>query len=67
MAAEVDFDPYRVWDAQTLADAWIPLSVALNSIQRSMGQPDSYPFVLSPPVVDKLGFINRLIRRAGGN
>ncbi len=67
MAAEVDFDPYRVWDAQVLVDAWIPLSVAMNSIQRSMGQPDSYPFVLSPPVVEKLGFINRLIRRAGGN
>lgn len=65
MAAEVDFDPYRATDAQTLVDAWIPLSVALNSIQRSMGQPDSYPFVLSPPVVQKLDFINRLIRRAG--
>lgn len=65
MAAEVDFDPYRAVDAQTLIDAWVPLSVALNSIQRSMGQPDSYPFVLSPPVAQKLDFINRLIRRAG--
>ena len=44
MASEVDFDPYRAVDAQTLVDAWVPLSVALNSIQRSMGQPDSYPF-----------------------
>lgn len=62
MAAEVDFDPYRARDAQTLVDAWIPLSVALNSLQRSMGQADSYPFVLSPPVVEKLDFINELIR-----
>jgi len=26
-----------------------------------MGQPDLYPFVLNPPVVEKLGFIHRLI------
>ncbi|MDQ0319454.1 hypothetical protein QO002_001592 [Pararhizobium capsulatum DSM 1112] len=65
MAAEVDFDPYRAHDAQTLVDAWIPLSVALNSLQRSMGQADSYPFVLSASVVEKLNFINALIQRAG--
>ena len=41
------------------------LSVALNSLQRSMGQADSYPFILSPPVVQKLNFINALIQRAG--
>lgn len=64
MATEVDFDPYRASDAQTLVDAWIPLSVALNSLQRSMGQADSYPFVLSPPVVEKLDFINGLIRQS---
>ncbi len=63
---EVTFDPYRAPNAQMLIDAWIPLSVALNSLQRSMGQPDSYPFVLSAPVVRKLDFINRLIGRAGG-
>ncbi|WP_275789415.1 zinc-binding metallopeptidase family protein [Pararhizobium gei] len=65
MATEIAFDPYRAPDAQGLVDAWVPLSVALNSLQRSMGQPDSYPFILSPPVVEKLNFINRLIRRAG--
>lgn len=64
MSAEVDFNPYKAPDAQTLVDAWVPLSVALNSIQRSMGQPDSYPFVLSVPVVAKLGFINKLIQQA---
>ncbi len=46
---------------QQLVDAWVPLSVALNSIHRSMGQPDLYPFVLSPAVVGKLEFIHKLI------
>jgi len=64
LEAEVTFDPYRAPDAGRLVEAWVPLSVAMNAIQRSMGQPDSYPFVLSPPVVEKLDFINGLVRRA---
>ena len=62
--ADIDFDPYRASNADALVDAWVPLSVALNALQRSMGQPDSYPFVLSQPVIEKLDFINRLIRDA---
>ncbi|MFC3072111.1 zinc-binding metallopeptidase family protein [Shinella pollutisoli] len=64
LEAEVTFDPYRAPDAARLVEAWIPLSVALNAIQRSMGQPDSYPFVLPPPVVEKLDFINRLVHES---
>ncbi len=62
MAAEVDFDPYRAASAEQLVSAWIPLSVAINAIQRSMGQPDSYPFVLSSAVVTKLEYLHRLIQ-----
>jgi hypothetical protein len=28
-----------------------------------MGQPDLYPFIISPAVVDKLGWVHDLIRR----
>ena len=42
-------------------EPWIPLTVAINSINRSMGQPDLYPFVLSPQVIGKLGFIHELV------
>jgi hypothetical protein len=62
MASEVDFDPYRAADAEQLVSAWVPLSVAINAIQRSMGQPDSYPFVLSNAVVTKLEYLHRLIQ-----
>jgi hypothetical protein len=34
--------------------------LALNSINRSMGQPDLYPFILTPAIVNKLGFIQEL-------
>jgi hypothetical protein len=37
------------------------LSVALNSLNRALGQPDVYPFVLSPAVIQKLSFIHEII------
>ncbi len=46
---------------QLLAD-WLPLSIALNAINRGIGRPDLYPFVLSAPVVDKLAFVDEVIR-----
>ncbi|MDQ0458169.1 zinc-binding metallopeptidase family protein [Rhizobium paknamense] len=55
------FDPYRARNVRTLISAWVPLTVAINSINRSMGQPDLYPFILSEPVIAKLDFIHRLI------
>ena len=64
LEGDVSLDPYRAPSADKLVDAWVPLSVAVNEIQRSMGQPDSYPFVLSTPVVEKLEFIRGLVARA---
>ncbi|HSK40759.1 MAG TPA: putative zinc-binding metallopeptidase, partial [Arenibaculum sp.] len=40
---------------------WLPLAFAVNSLNRSMGQPDLYPFVLSPAAVDKLAFVHGLV------
>lgn len=39
---------------------WIPLSIALNQINRSMGKDDLYPFVIPEPVLDKLEFVATL-------
>ncbi len=36
---------------------WVPLTVALNQINRSMGKDDLYPFVIPDPVLDKLDFV----------
>jgi hypothetical protein len=48
--------------AALLSD-WVPLSIALNAMNRSLGLDDLYPFVLSAPVIEKLGFIDGLITR----
>ncbi len=45
-------------DARTLLAGWLPLSYALNAVNRSMGEDDLYPFVLSPVVMTKLAFIH---------
>lgn len=36
---------------------WMPLSTALNQINRSMGKDDLYPFVIPSPVLEKLDFV----------
>ncbi|HUI15854.1 MAG TPA: putative zinc-binding peptidase [Xanthobacteraceae bacterium] len=59
--AQVDFDPYTVRDPSPLIETWIPLSNALNSLNRTMGLLDVYPFILSPPVIEKLSAIHDLI------
>jgi hypothetical protein len=61
LTAGIAFDSYDAPDAQTLIDDWLPLTYAVNSLNRSMGNPDLYPFVISPPVVRKLQFIHELI------
>ena len=43
---------------------WVPMSTALNQINRSMGAGDLYPFVLAPTVLDKLDLVARVIRQA---
>jgi hypothetical protein len=60
----VDFDAYQADTAQLVAE-WRPFAFAENSINRSMGQADLYPFHLSEVIVAKLDYINRLLHRAG--
>ncbi|WP_328766050.1 putative zinc-binding metallopeptidase [Devosia aurantiaca] len=48
----------------TIIDNWIPLSSLINNLNRAVGQPDAYPFILSPPVIEKLSFINDLVHQA---
>ena len=40
---------------------WLELTHALNNLNRGLGQPDSYPFVLSEPVIAKLRFVHETV------
>ncbi|GAB3176861.1 putative zinc-binding metallopeptidase [Telluribacter humicola] len=41
----------------------VDLSIRVNEVNRSMGLPDLLPETYTPPVVDKLRFIHRLIKK----
>jgi len=59
--ADLDFDPHHAASVKSLIDAWLPLTFALNNLNRSMGYSDLYPFILSQPVVTKMQFIHEII------
>jgi len=41
---------------------WLPVSQFINAMDRSLGAHDSYPFIVVPPVIEKLDFIHRVVR-----
>lgn len=45
----------------TIIEMWLPLSWALNMVNRSMGREDLYPFVLPHAVLEKMRFIHTVI------
>jgi hypothetical protein len=54
----VDFD-----DFDDLSKAWVPLTIALNSLNRSMGLGDLYPFVLPELALRKISFVHDVIQK----
>jgi hypothetical protein len=66
-AAVIDFDPYDPPSLDHLVRAWLPLTAAVNSLNRSMGQPDLYPFDPSPNIIGKVRFIHELMHPPGNS
>lgn len=60
-----DAGPYGAVEFRPLMDAWVPLTVAMNAMNRSIGLSDFYPFVLSDTIFTKLEFIHDLIHGRG--
>jgi hypothetical protein len=64
-----DDEPQLMLEEQPLSTAsfndmmadWFALTYVLNSLNRSIGMPDAYPFTLSPTVRNKLRFIHAVI------
>ncbi|QHC64098.1 hypothetical protein GSU69_16370 [Rathayibacter festucae] len=55
----------RVADLETpeILARWHGFSLALNSVNRSMGKDDLYPFVITPAIAEKLAWVHELVRR----
>lgn len=56
------YDVYRQESFGSLMERWVPLTLALNSLSRSLGHRDFYPFVISAIARSKLEFVHRLVR-----
>ena len=63
-AVRYDADPYRAPDIHSLVKVWLPVSTALNSLNKTMGKDELYPFILSAEVIEKLVFTHALIAEA---
>ncbi len=48
-------------DFDKLFEMWYSLTFVLNGLSRSMGMPDSYPFVISTTVKEKLRLIHNIV------
>jgi hypothetical protein len=51
---------------ERMLEDWFPLTYLLNNLNRGLGLPDGYPFVLSPAVVEKLRFVHETVRAQRG-
>ena len=51
----------------TLVRQWVPLTLLLNSLNRSLGQPDAYPFALSAGAWCKLRFVHDTVQQASSS
>lgn len=45
----------------SIIEMWLPLAWSLNMVNRTMGKPDLYPFVLPPVVLEKMRFIHTVL------
>ena len=44
-----------------LMSSWFPLTYVLNNLNRGLGVPDAYPFVLSEMAIEKLRFVHDVV------
>jgi hypothetical protein len=51
-------------DLEELLGEWLPLTYALNAVNRSMGKDDLYPFTVAPEVARKLAFVDERVAAA---
>ncbi|RZJ27106.1 MAG: hypothetical protein EOO54_00445 [Haliea sp.] len=56
-------DPFDAQESSfdQLVEKWVPVTLLLNSLNRSLGQDDAYPFALRTGALEKLRFVHEVI------
>ncbi len=60
-----NYDAYGHIQFDDFLDQALKLAFASNCLSRSVGQPDLYPFVITPAVKEKMAFVHEVIKDAG--
>lgn len=60
-ALDISTSPLKIQSFDEIIADWFALTYVLNSLTRSVGTPDAYPFKLSTPVQEKLGFVHQVV------
>ncbi|MEO5594777.1 MAG: putative zinc-binding peptidase [Chitinophagaceae bacterium] len=63
LQANISQDPYTINNFDEIIKMWLPLTFAVNSLNRSMGHQDFYPFIISAAVIEKLRFIHEEVKQ----
>lgn len=63
LQTDIKINPYRTEDFNSIIEHWLPLTYALNSLNRSIGHEHAYPFVLAESVIKKLGLVHRILQK----
>ncbi len=61
LKTEIKINAYDSKNFANIIQHWLPLTYALNSLNRSVGHNHAYPFVLAKPVIDKLDLVHRIV------
>jgi hypothetical protein len=61
LASVPEVDAGQEQPIESVIDSWLPLTYALNAVNRSMGLGDLYPFALAPVVIEKLGYVHERV------
>ena len=64
MKPDISLDGDRPISFDQIIERWFPLTYVLNNLNRGMGLPDAYPFVLSTPAIEKLRFVHEVVSGA---
>jgi hypothetical protein len=51
-------------DFDELVEQWVPITLLVNSLNRSLGQEDAYPFAISAGALNKLRYVHDVIQAA---
>jgi hypothetical protein len=65
VADEIPHEAQLTDEFAMMIDEWVPLTLLANSLSRSLGHEDVYPFALSYEALRKMQFVHQVVTAAG--